>query len=78
MSNTTDTPQPEKDPRENPREFSVLCYNVGLLRLKLLWSITVWGNPPYAPQRLPYIPERLLSGEMLERNIPYPDELYYF
>ena len=38
--------------------FTVLTYNVGLLRFKLLGAI-VFSNPPYASERLPHIPAAL-------------------
>ena len=47
--------------RHDPRKLRILSYNVGLLRVKLLGLIEVWGNPPYATARLPMIPEKLLS-----------------
>lgn len=43
--------------------FSLLTYNVGLLRLRLCCCCCeVFANPPYAIQRLPHIPGALKSA----------------
>lgn len=40
--------------------LSMLTYNVGLLRMRLL-GLTVFSNPPHADERLPHIPAALRS-----------------
>lgn len=40
--------------------ITFLSYNVGLLRLKML-GMTLFSNPPYAKERLPFIPEGIKS-----------------
>ena len=56
MSSTDPTPS-------STQRLTILTYNVGLLQFKLFGVFEVFANPPYAPQRLPYILKALKAQQ---------------
>jgi hypothetical protein len=43
---------------DDARTLKILTWNVGLLRLRIC-GVEVFSNPPFADQRLPYIPDMI-------------------
>ena len=64
-STRTTTDKDETKTKDKPDEndddtLTLLTYNVGLLRFRICCGcLTAFSNPPYVPQRLPYIPAAL-------------------